>query len=101
MIENKVYTWAEMKEANVLTDVYVFMDEAGEYVGILELKTEASSGMLRNFLGLEDERKIITPVFWWQRYLGFYEMDVGVKLKLNYEKNSKGGIYLTTVEKLE
>ena len=71
-----------------------------EYIGTLEMKAEARGGMLRLFLRLVDGRKIITPVFWWQGYLGFYEMDNGTRLRLVYGQSSKGSTYLKQIEKL-
>ena len=56
--------------------------------------------MLRLFFQLSDGRKIITPVFWWQSYLGFYEIDNGTNLRLIYEKNGKG-ISLKEIEILD
>lgn len=97
MVKNKVYTREEIRLADMDTSEYAFMDEAGEYIGRLELKAEARSGMLRVFFLLEDGRKIITPVFWWQKYLGFYEMNIGIQLKLIYAMNSKGSVYLKSV----
>ena len=70
MANNKVYSRAEMQEAGIVTYDYAFMTEPGEYIGTLEMKAEARGGMLRLFLRLVDGRKIITPVFWWQGYLG-------------------------------
>ena len=46
--------------------------------------------MSRLFFRLSDERKIITPVFWCQSYLGFYEIDNGTNLRLIYETKHKG-----------
>lgn len=71
MIANKVYTREEMREERIHTADYCFIDKAGEYTATLIMKAEASSGMLRLFFQLSDGRKIITPVFWWQKYLGF------------------------------
>ncbi|MBQ5995537.1 MAG: hypothetical protein IJL63_06755 [Clostridia bacterium] len=95
---NKVLTRTEMRERGVDTSDFVFMDEAGFFFGELVLKAEARSGMLRLFFVLEDGRRIISPVFWWQKYLGFYEMDNNVRLRLQYECNSQGGIYLKKAE---
>ena len=97
MIANKVYTREEMREERIHTADYCFIDKAGEYTA---MKAEASSGMLRLFFQLSDGRKIITPVFWWQKYLGFYEIDNGTKVKLIYKENPKG-IYLYTAEILD
>lgn len=97
MIANKVYTRAEMREERIYTGDYEFIKEAGEYIATLTMRAEASSGMLRLFFRLVNGQKIITPVFWWQKYLGFYDIDNGTKLKLIYKENPKG-IYLSAIE---
>ena len=101
MENTKVYSRTEMREMMMDTSEYFFMDESGDFVGTLEMKAEARAGMLRLFLRLSDERKIITPVFWWQRYLGFYEMKIGTKLKLSYRESSQNKIFLQSAEILE
>lgn len=101
MENTKVYSRSEMREMMMDTSEYFFMDESGDFVGTLEMKAEARAGMLRLFFRLSVERKIITPVFWWQRYLGFYEMEIGTKLKLSYRESSQNKIFLKSVEILE
>ncbi len=101
MENNKVYTCAEMREMMIDTSDYSFMDEVGEFTGTLEMKAEAKSGMLRIFLRLSDDRKIITPVFWWQKHLGFYEMEIGTQLRLYFRESAREKIYLAKVEVLE
>lgn len=97
MIANKVYTRAEMREERIYTGDYEFIKETGEYIATLTMRAEAGSGMLRLFFQLVNGQKIITPVFWWQKYLGFYDIDNGTKLKLIYKENPKG-IYLSAIE---
>lgn len=99
MIANKVYTREEMREERIHTADYRFIDKAGEYIATLVMRAEASSGILRLFFRLSDGRKIITSVFWWQKYLGFYETDNGTKVKLIYKENPKG-IFLYAAEVL-
>ena len=101
MENTKVYSRTEMREMMMDTSEYFFMNESGDFVGTLEMKAEARAGMLRIFLRLSDKRKIITPVFWWQRYLGFYEMEIGTKLKLSYRESSQNKIFLKSAEILE
>ena len=101
MENTKVYSRTEMREMMIDTSEYFFMNESGDFVGTLEMKAEARAGMLRLFFRLSDERKIITPVFWWQSYLGFYEMEIGTKLKLSYRESSQNKIFLQSAEILE
>lgn len=101
MENTKVYSRTEMREMMIDTSEYFFMDESGDFVGTLEMKAEARAGMLRLFFRLSDNRKIITPVFWWQSYLGFYEMEIGTKLKLSYRESSQNKIFLQSAEILE
>ena len=101
MENNKVYTCAEMREMMIDTSDYVFMDEVGEFTGTLEMKAEAKSGMLRIFFRLSDDRKIITPVFWWQKYLGFFHIPVGTRLLLTYVNGRDDKVYLKKTAMVE
>ena len=94
----KVYTLSEMREMMIDTSDYRFMEEVGEFTGTLELKAEGHKKSIRIFLTLTDGRKIITPIFWWQSYLGFYYMPIGTKLKLFYSESSLNKIYLEKIE---
>ena len=55
-------------------------------MGTLEMKAQGHKKSIRIFLTLDDGRKIITPIFWWQTYLGFYYMPIGTKLRLFIRK---------------
>ena len=94
----KVYTLSEMREMMIDTSDYQFMEEVGEFTGTLELKAEGHKKSIRIFLTLTDGRKIITPIFWWQSYLGFYYMPIGTKLRLFYSESSLNKIYLEKIE---
>lgn len=97
-IENKIYTIAEMKEREIFTADYRFMDAPCIVTGTLVLKAQTRGKMLRLFFRLEDGSKIITVVYWWQKYLGFYEQPIGSTFLLRYVKNSKNGIHLDSAE---
>ena len=100
MIANNVYTRDEMRKKNINTSNYSFIDKEGEYFAKLIMRAEASKNMMRLFFQLSDGRKIITPVFWWQSYLGFQKIDNGTNLRLIYERNGKG-ISLKEIEILD
>lgn len=100
-IENKIYSSAEMRELTIFTADYCFMDAPYTVVGTLFLKAQARGKMLRLFFGLEVGSKIITVVYWWQRYLGFYEQPTGADYLLRYVKNNKGGTHLDSAEPLD
>ena len=97
-IEDKVYSRAEMRAMEVDTSDYCFLTEAGDFHAQLLLKAEARDGMLSAFFRFEDGRKIITPIFWWQKRLGLWNIPVGKWLLLHYGLSSKGGVYLMDVE---
>lgn len=90
-MEDKIYTLREMKKQCIYTEEYQQMTEAVTVIGTLELKARSSdSGMLRMFFSLSDGRRIMTPVFWWQRYAGLCEMPVGTVLELTYVPGKNG-----------
>ncbi len=37
-----------------------------------------------------DGRKILTPVFWWQRSKGFFDLEVGARYRLSYVPGKDG-----------
>jgi hypothetical protein len=46
--------------------------------------------MVRLFFVLSDGRKILTPVFWWQRSKGFFDLEVGARYRLSYVPGKDG-----------
>ena len=96
--EDKIYTCEEMRLLGIDTSDYRFLDETGDFRGVLVLKAEARNGNLRAFFDFEDGRKIITPIFWFQRTQGLWDLPVGSRLLLHYGPSSVGGIYLTHAE---
>ncbi len=94
--ENRIYSRAEMREREIDTSDYAIMTEAAEVEGTLVLKADARNRMLRLFFVLSDGRKILTPVFWWQRSAGFYDLTVGQKYRLTYVPGKDGYAKLGT-----
>ncbi|MBQ6611869.1 MAG: hypothetical protein IJH70_15710 [Oscillospiraceae bacterium] len=94
--ENRIYSRAEMREREIDTSDYAIMTEAEEVEGTLVLKADARNRMLRLFFVLSDGRKILTPVFWWQRSAGFYDLAVGRKYRLTYVPGKDGYAKLGT-----
>ena len=66
----KVFSLIEMREMMIDTSDYQMMEEVGEFTGTLEMKAQGHKKSIRIFLTLDDGRKIITPIFWWQTYGG-------------------------------
>ena len=94
--ENRIYSRAEMREREIDTSDYAIMTEAAEVEGTLVLKADARNRMLRLFFVLSDGRKIITPVFWWQRSEGFHDLRVGERYRLHYAPGKDGYAKLGT-----
>ena len=53
------------------------------------------------FFLLEDGRQIITPVFKWQKFLGFFHIPVGTKLLLTYADGREDKVYLKKIAMVE
>ena len=98
--ENRVYSRAELREKEIDTGDYLLMTEAGETEGTLVLKADARKGMLRLFFVLSDGRKILTPVFWWQRSAGLFDLEVGETYRLRYVPGKEGYVKLASAERL-
>lgn len=88
--ENRIYSRAEMREQEIDTSDYAIMTEAEEVEGTLVLKADARNRMVRLFFVLSDGRKILTPVFWWQRSKGFFDLEVGACYLLSYVPGKDG-----------
>ena len=100
-MEDKIYTTEELIEAGIYTTDFEFMDKPGEYVGTLMIKGSSRRGFLRIFFLLEDGRKIITPVFKWQKFLGFFHIPMGTKLLLTYVNGRDNQVYLKKIAYME
>ena len=100
-VEDKIYSRTEMRQMELDTSDYRFLDEPGEFYARLVLKAEAREGMLRAFFLFEDGRKIITPIFWWQKMQGLWDLPLRKPLLLRYTINAKGGIYLADAEEVQ
>ena len=101
MIEDKIYTTDELVDMGVYTTDFNFMDKPCEVIGTLIIKANARPGMFRLFFLLEDGRKIITPVFRWQRFLNFFDIPIGTELVLSYEKGRDGMTFLQKMVPVE
>ena len=88
-------------EAGIYTTDFDFMDKPGEYIGTLLFKGSSYRGLLRLFFLLEDGRKILTPVFKWQTFLGFFHIPVGTKLRLIYVNGREDMVYLKKIAMVE
>lgn len=99
MIEDKLYTTDELMNQGIYTGDFLRMEEPCEVAGTLYLKALCDRKTMRMFFVLEDGRKIFTPVFWWQQYLGLPIMPLGTRFRLTYVQNSKG-VHLGKAEPL-
>ena len=88
--ENRIYSRAELREREIDTGDYTIMTEAEVVEGTLLLKADARNRMVRLFFVLSDGRKILTPVFWWQRSKGFFDLEVGARYRLSYVPGKDG-----------
>ena len=98
-MKNDVYTQSDLRRFNILTMDYVLNLEPGDFLAVLDLKAEARR-CLRAFFTFEDGRRVMSPVYWWQCYLGLYDIPCKSRVKLHYDANSRGEVYLTAVERL-
>ena len=99
--QDKIYTREEMRKLGIDTNEYQFLDEIGDFRGKLVLKAESRNDNLRAFFDFEDGRKIITPIFWFQRTQGLWDFPVGSRLLLHYGLSSAGMVYLTHAEVID
>lgn len=97
-----VYSLEQMKELVIDTSEYKLNLEVGVFCGTLEMKAEARSRRtLRLFFTFDDGRKVFAPVFQYNRFLGFYEIPVGSRVKLTYRASGENGVWLLEAKRLE
>lgn len=89
-MEDIVYTQESIRDSRINTQAYHLNLEVGIFEATLEMKAKGHPGILRVFFSFSDGQKIIALVYWWQQYLGFYEIPIGTKLFLTYERNARG-----------
>ena len=98
-MKDDVYTQNDLRRYNILTMDYVLNLEPGDFLAVLDLKAEARN-CLRAFFTFDDGRRIMSTAHWRQRYLGLYEIPCKSRVKLHYDANCHGEVYLTAVERL-
>ena len=97
---NDVISRSDFSISNLAANDYRLNMEPGVYEAVLEMKAQAGRKILRVFFTFEDGRKIIAPSYPWQRYLGFYEIPLGSRVRLTYTKTSHG-TFLTKAELID
>ena len=98
-MKNDVMSRADFRESDMVVNDYRYNTDPGSFEAILTLKAQGANGVLRLFFTFDDGRKIIAPVYRWNRYLGFYEIPLGSRVRLTYEEKARG-TYLTMAEVL-
>lgn len=92
----------EMRERGIDTSCYGYHKDPGIYRAVIDFMAESrKQGTLRVFLTFEDGSKILAPVYWWHKYLGFCERKPGDEVLLKYEKIDDGRVFLTSAETID
>lgn len=92
----------EMRERGIDTSCYVYNRDPGVYEAVIDFMAESRKrGVLRVFFTFSDGRKVLAPVYWWHKYLGFCEREPGDKVILTYEKIEDGRIFLAFAETID
>lgn len=81
---------AEFRESDMAINDYRYNTEPDSFEAIVILKAQGSKGILRVFFLFDDGRQVIAPVYSWQRYLSFYEIPLGSRVRLTYEGTAHG-----------
>ena len=89
--EVRAFSNNQFKELGFDTSDYHFIDEEGTFNAILELKAWSKGTTLRNFLTLEDGRKIIACTFARDNYLGLADVPMGTKMEVTFQRAKKSG----------
>lgn len=98
-MKGNIFKQYELKEQNIITHDHVFNLQPGEYKARLTMMAECRNG-LRLFFDFDDGRKVIAVVYWWHRFLGFKEAELGTQYILTYterKRRDKEGNEITEV----
>lgn len=86
----------EMRERGIDTTSYGYNRDPGIHKAVIDLMAEARKhGTLRVFMTFSDGRKIIAPVYWWQKDLdlGFRKRKPGDTVLIEYERIEDGRVF--------
>ena len=98
-MKKEVYSLEDMKQLNIITTHYKKVSAPEIVTATLEMKAECRDRhVLRLFFVFQDGRKIITPVFSWQSFLGMYAIPNGTVLRLTYGPGRDGMFILRNAE---
>lgn len=95
IMEDRIYSLEEVRKIPYTTNAYHRLSQPGIRYGVLYMKAEARNGNLRLFFTMQDDEKVLTPVFWFQQEQGLWDLRVGQCYRLTYEFSSRGDVYLT------
>ena len=101
-MEKDIFTLDDMKRLNIITTHYQKIQAPEIVTATLEMKAECRDPhVLRLFFDFQDGRKIITPVFAWQSFLGMYAIPNGTVLRLTYVPGRDGMFILKNAEPVQ
>ncbi len=98
-MQNDVISREEFSASDMAVNEYRYNTKPGSFDAVVMLKAQAAKGILRVFFAFDDGRQIIAPVYRRQRYLGFYEIPLGSRVRLTYTETVRGS-FLTGAELL-
>lgn len=101
MYDNRALSVDQFIRSGIDTSDYKFITTEGTFRVVLDLKVWGHK-MLKNFLTLEDGRKIIACTFSLEKYMGMAEIPLGTQLELTFKKAKRSGsIYIRGVRVLD
>ena len=101
MYEKRALSKGQFVESGINTDAYHFIDTEGTFQAVLDLKVWGQK-MVKNFLTLEDGRKILACTFSRENYLGMADIPLGCRLELTFKRAKKSGaVYLRDITILD
>ena len=101
MYDNRALSIDQFMRSGIDTNDYKFIKTEGTFRAVLDLKVWGHK-MLKNFLTLEDGRKIIACTFSLEKYMGMAELPLGTRLELTFkEAKRSSAIYIREVKVLD
>lgn len=97
----RAYSKDQFWNSNFDTTGYVFNESEGEFSGTLVCKKWGQKHNVNAYVDLDDGRKILCTAFQTpDEYHGIPDMPFGARITLTFQRNRKGNMKLTDVQRI-
>lgn len=96
-----ILTRNQLRSLCIDTSMYRYNTLPGVFEATIDFMAQGHEDILRLFFTFADGRKIIAPVYAYNRHLGFFTRQKGDRVLLIYEEVSRERVFLTDAKDLK